>query len=130
MGRNPIGEAAAEEIIAIRENWHTKNHPFFVEFSEGKFSLNVESLELKSPKGDISLTALEADVMKEFMTNPGKVLTRKQLLETVWGLKGSVETRTVDNFIMRLRKHIESDPAKPLHLESVRGRGYRFNPNE
>ena len=51
----------------------------------------------------------------------------QHLLKRVWGLHAGVETRTVDNFIMRLRKYIEKDPSHPAYLESVRGRGYRFN---
>ena len=94
----------------------------------GPFRLNVGALTLRSPQGNFNLTALEADILKEFFSNPEKVLSRQYLLDTVWGIRGDqIETRTVDNFIVRLRKYIESDPAKPKFLTSVRGRGYRMS---
>lgn len=90
----------------------------------GPFQLNVEALILRVDNTENQLTALEADVMKEFLSHPNKVLSRSYLLDKVWGLKGDVETRTVDNFIGRIRKFIEPDPTEPKYLVSVRGRGY------
>lgn len=87
---------------------------------------DMESLELSSEQGQQELTLLEAKVLNEFLMNPDTILTRKHLLSKVWGLNGNVETRTVDNFIMRLRKYIEANPSKPEYLKSVRGRGYKF----
>lgn len=91
------------------------------------FSLDKNSLELKTPTRTHKLTALEADVLWEFMIRKNEVLTREYLLSKVWGTRGNQETRTVDNFIMRIRKFVETNPSKPMVLESVRGRGYRFN---
>lgn len=96
----------------------------------GPFSLNVELNLLRTPTGEYNLTALETDVLREFMKNPSRVLSRQHLLDTVWGMKGDIETRTVDNFVARLRKYLEADPANPRHLVSVRGRGYRFLESE
>jgi two-component system OmpR family response regulator len=73
-----------------------------------------------------TLTPLEFELLKCFFGNEGAVLTRGQLLDRVWGLDSSPSTRTVDNFIVRLRKHFEPDPAHPRHFLSVRGVGYRF----
>lgn len=87
-------------------------------------SFNPETLELLSPSGKHQLTALEAKVLMEFLKNENKILSREYLLSNVWGLNGNVETRTVDNFILRLRKNLEDDPSKPKVLISVRGRGY------
>jgi DNA-binding response OmpR family regulator len=95
-------------------------------FRYGAFELDSEGLSLKGPNGDFQLTSLEADVLREFMTKPGEVLSREYLLEKVWGMKGTIETRTVDNFIVRLRRYLEENPAEPAHLVSVRGRGYRL----
>ena len=92
----------------------------------GEITLDTESLELSCEQGRYELTILEANVLREFMRNPGKVLTRDHLLTTVWGVNGRIETRTVDNFILRLRKYLEKDPSNPVFLESIRGRGYRF----
>lgn len=92
----------------------------------GPFELNTELLQLKAPGGGFTLTAMEADVLKEFMQNPKRVLSREHLLDAVWGMKGDIETRTVDNFIVRLRRYLEADPTDPKYLLSVRGRGYRL----
>lgn len=92
----------------------------------GPFELNTELLQLRGPSGNHLLTALETDVLKEFMLHPDRVLSRQYLLDAVWGMKGDVETRTVDNFIARLRRYLEADPTQPRYLVSVRGRGYRL----
>jgi two-component system OmpR family response regulator len=73
-----------------------------------------------------SLTSLEMKLLKYFVENEGVVLNRNQLLDNVWGVDSSPTTRTVDNFIARLRQHFEVDPANPHHFLSVRGVGYRF----
>jgi two-component system OmpR family response regulator len=73
-----------------------------------------------------SLTPLEIKLVKYFADNEGVVLNRNQILDSVWGTDASPTTRTVDNFIARLRQHFESDPANPRHFLSVRGVGYRF----
>lgn len=96
----------------------------------GPFRLDFNGLELTRPGSKINLTALEASCLAEFLRNPGQVLTREYLLKQVWGLSGREETRTVDNFIMRLRKYLEKDPSRPKLLRSIRGRGYRFEPEE
>lgn len=85
-----------------------------------------KTFELTSRQGHFVLTALEAKVLTEFLIHPGEILSRQHLLAEVWGLSGNVETRTVDNFIMRLRKFFEDDPSKPQILQSMRGRGYKF----
>jgi two-component system OmpR family response regulator len=73
-----------------------------------------------------SLTSLEMKLLRYFAENEGLVLTRNQLLDNVWGLDSSPTTRTVDNFIGRLRQHFETDAANPRHFLSIRGVGYRF----
>lgn len=73
-----------------------------------------------------TLTSLEMKLLKFFSEHEGVVLTRNQLLDNVWGIDSNSTTRTVDNFIARLRQHFEVDPAKPSHFLSVRGVGYRF----
>ena len=76
----------------------------------------------------IALTALELELTAYFAANPGRVLPRQELLAEVWRLPSTNETRTVDNFVARLRKHFEVDPASPVHFLSHRGAGYRFEP--
>jgi DNA-binding response OmpR family regulator len=76
----------------------------------------------------IQLTRLEVDLLKYFAANPGRTLERQELLEKVWNLRGYRNTRTVDNFLARLRRYFEKNPARPVHFLSVRGVGYRFVP--
>ena len=76
----------------------------------------------------VVLTKLELDLLRYFMTHPGRVLSRQELLENVWKLRNYPRTRTVDNFIVRLRRHFEPDPSNPRYFVSVRGAGYRFEP--
>tara|TARA_B100001094_G_C17946763_1_gene678426 strand:- start:127 stop:849 length:723 start_codon:yes stop_codon:yes gene_type:complete len=85
-----------------------------------------ETLELVTSDGRSQLTVLEAKVLKEFLCNENKILSREHLLNQVWGIQGNVETRTVDNFILRLRKYLEKNPSKPQIILSVRGRGYIY----
>jgi DNA-binding response OmpR family regulator len=75
------------------------------------------------------LTQLELDLVRYFAANAGRVVSRDELMEKVWKLKNYPTTRTVDNFIVRLRKHFERDPQAPVHFVSVRGAGYRFDPS-
>lgn len=98
--------------------------------SLGSLTLNIDELVLHSPDAKETLTALEAQVLAELIHHVNRVVSRRQLLEKVWGLSGSIETRTVDNFIMRLRKVIERHSSCGLTLESVRGRGYRLKHND
>lgn len=76
----------------------------------------------------VRLTALEAAMMRLFAAHPGEVLSRGDFLEHVWGEPRDLQTRTVDNFVLRLRRLFEPDPANPRHILSVRGVGYRFVP--
>lgn len=75
------------------------------------------------------LTQLELDLLRYFADHPHRVLSRGELLEKVWKLRGQGYTRTVDNFIVRLRRHFEEDPSNPRHFLSVRGAGYKFVPD-
>ncbi len=74
----------------------------------------------------VRLTHTEMKLLRYFVEKEGLVVTRAELLEHVWGMAHMPTTRTVDNFIVNLRKYFEEDPAKPKHFLSVRGAGYRF----
>ncbi len=74
----------------------------------------------------MELTELEMKMLQLFFSREGKVISRGELLQSVWGMAPDTETRTLDNFVVRLRKYFEIDPAKPIHFQTVRGRGYRF----
>lgn len=93
-------------------------------------TIDFDRLELRV-KGDvIQLTQMEAGLLRHLIRNIGKVVSRKSILEEVWGLHEDTDTRAIDNFIVRLRKYIEDNPAKPQHLLTVRGVGYKFIVNK
>jgi two-component system, OmpR family, alkaline phosphatase synthesis response regulator PhoP len=88
--------------------------------------IDFGKLELRTPQQTIRLTLMEAQLLRYLIKHEGKVVSRKAMLEDVWGLNEDTDTRAIDNFIVRLRKYLEDDPAKPAHLLTVRGVGYRF----
>jgi DNA-binding response OmpR family regulator len=92
----------------------------------GANRVNLAELAAETPRGAVTLTELEGRMLAAFLAAEGRVLSRSELLEQVWGMAADTETRTLDNFVVRLRKHFETDPANPRHFQTVRGRGYRF----
>ena len=76
------------------------------------------------------LTVMEADLLRYLVQAEGKPVSRKALLEEVWGVREDTDTRAVDNFIVRLRRYIEPDPSKPRFLLTVRGLGYQLRMDE
>jgi DNA-binding response OmpR family regulator len=95
-------------------------------FSFGGKSIDFSTLELSTGRGKIQLTLMEADLLRHLVRSGGRVVSRKSILEEVWDLNEDTDTRAIDNFVVRLRRYIEEDPAKPRHLLTVRGVGYRF----
>jgi DNA-binding response OmpR family regulator len=91
-------------------------------------TLDFNTLELVSPAGKIQLTLMEASLLRYFIDHRNENVSRKQILEEVWGLHEDTDTRAIDNFIVRLRRYIEDMPASPKYLITVRGIGYRFLP--
>jgi len=92
----------------------------------GRVHVNFDTYLVTVNGKAVRLTHTEMKLLRYFAENEGSVVTRAQLLENVWGLNHSPTTRTVDNFIVNLRKYFEVDPARPKHFLSVRGTGYRF----
>lgn len=88
--------------------------------------INFRTFELTHGEEVYSLTTMELQLLRYFIEHEGAVLSRAKILKDVWDQGAEVTSRTVDNFVMRLRKYIEDDPANPRHLLSVRGTGYRF----
>ncbi len=91
--------------------------------------IDSDSGQATTAQGSLQLTELELKMLNLFINNEGKVLSRAELLKQVWGVSPKTETRTLDNFIVRLRKYFETDPARPRYFKTVRGRGYRFVKN-
>lgn len=98
----------------------------FEAFSFAGRTIDFGKLELRVNGNTIHLTLMEAEFLRHLIRNSGRVVSRKSILEQVWGLHEDTDTRAIDNFVVRLRRYIEDNPAKPVHLLTVRGVGYRF----
>jgi DNA-binding response OmpR family regulator len=92
----------------------------------GSCEVDITTMRATTCSGTASLTEREVMLVRFFAENDGRVLTRGELLERVWGYTFDTSTRTLDTFVHRLRKHFEEDPRHPLHFHTVRGVGYRF----
>jgi len=101
----------------------------FGTFSFNGRTIDFGALELRTADNVIHLTLMESELLRHLVRNDGRVVSRKQILEEVWGLHEDTDTRAIDNFMVRLRRYIEDDPAEPRHLLTVRGVGYRFLAN-
>ena len=88
--------------------------------------LDLRALELHANGRSYRLTVMEADLLAYLVRHAGQVVSRKAILEDVWGLHEDTDTRAIDNFIVRLRRYLEADPAKPTLIVTVRGVGYRL----
>lgn len=88
--------------------------------------IDFERLQLTVGDRVLHLTLMEANLLKYLIAHEGKAVSRKAMLEDVWGLHESTDTRAIDNFVVRLRRYIEDEPARPKHLLTVRSVGYRF----
>ena len=95
-------------------------------FSFNGKTIDFGTLELRVNGATIQLTLMEAKLLRHLIRSKGRTVSRKSILEDVWGLHEDTDTRAIDNFIVRLRRYIEKDPSKPKHLLTVRGVGYRF----
>jgi DNA-binding response OmpR family regulator len=89
-------------------------------------AIDFDRLELRAGDRHVPLTLMEASLLRYLVVHAGKPVSRKTILEKVWGLHEDTDTRAIDNFIVRLRRYIEDRPAEPKHLLTVRGVGYRF----
>ncbi|QNI35774.1 response regulator transcription factor [Edaphobacter albus] len=92
-------------------------------------TIRFDALELVAPNRMTQLTLMEADLLRYLTEREGQIVSRKEILEQVWRVHEDTDTRAIDNFIVRLRRYIEDDPAHPQHLLTVRGVGYRFIAN-
>jgi DNA-binding response OmpR family regulator len=97
-------------------------------FSFAGRTIHFASLQLTTPDKTIRLTLMESDLLRYLVLNQGRIISRKELLEQVWRVHEDTDTRAIDNFMVRLRRYIEDNPAEPVFLETVRGIGYRFLP--
>jgi len=124
----PILLARLQGLLRRREWMGVSPAPAGDSFSFDGRTLDFGKLELRVNRNTIQLTLMEAELLRHLVRNSGRIVSRKAILEEVWGLHEDTDTRAIDNFIVRLRRYIEDDPAKPKHLLTVRGVGYRFVP--
>ena len=94
----------------------------------GRVSIDLTSMEVRRSDRAVSLTAMEFKVLRFFVANPKRVISRDRLLNEVWGYQRYPCTRTVDNHVLKLRQKIEPEPADPVHFQTVHGIGYKFIP--
>lgn len=98
----------------------------FDNYSFDNVTLDFSKLEAKKGNKDIHLSLKEYEILKYFVIHEDKIVTRDDLLDNVWGLERFPTTRTVDNYILMLRKKIEQNPSKPKHLLTFHSAGYKF----
>ncbi len=89
-------------------------------------TIDFDALELRVGDRTLPLTLMEANLLRYLVGHEGKAVSRKAMLEEVWGVREDTDTRAIDNFIVRLRRHIEEEPSRPRHLLTVRSVGYKF----
>jgi DNA-binding response OmpR family regulator len=110
----------AEETGAAQEPDVMRSFRF-----DGKV-VDFESLQLRVGKQVFQLTLMECELLRYLIRNSGRPVSRRAILQDVWNLHEDTDTRAIDNFVVRLRRYIEEEPAKPRHLITVRGVGYEF----
>ena len=106
-----------------RSEWMRRAHDQYT--FAGK-TIDFDTLELRVGDRTLPLTLMEANLLRYLVTHEGKAVSRKAMLEDVWSVREDTDTRAIDNFIVRLRRHIEDQPSRPRHLLTVRSVGYRF----
>ena len=113
--------------ILRRRDWYEEPVSKLEYYEFGNMWVDFNTGKAKGCDEEFYLTSKEVLVMNLLIVNRGKVVSREELLEKVWGYSPETETRTVDNFISRLRKYFEKKPQKPRYIITVREKGYQFN---
>jgi len=116
-----------------RRRWNERDAPATEETPADSYAfagrvLDFGAMEVRAHGRSYRLTQMESDLLRYLVQHPGQVVSRGAILEDVWDMHGSTDTRAIDNFIVRLRRYIEDKPAAPRFLLTVRGVGYRFVP--
>lgn len=109
-----------------RSEWYRPEVGTTERYQFGANEVDFRGRRAKTAHGVVDLTELEMRMLQIFFSREDETLSRPELLESVWGISPESETRTLDNFIVRLRKYFELDPSRPVHFLTERGRGYRF----
>jgi DNA-binding response OmpR family regulator len=122
-----IPELLARIRAVIRRFNHENNVPDQFEF--GNININFKKFQAFKGDKEIKLSSKEFAILKYFIKHEGEAVHRHDLLNKVWGFEAMPTTRTIDNFILDLRKKLEENPAQPKYISCVRGIGYRFDTN-
>jgi two-component system, OmpR family, alkaline phosphatase synthesis response regulator PhoP len=112
--------------ILRRRDWARGGGEEAVTARVGEASVDFRKFEVSVRGRRVTLTLLEAMLLKLLVQNAGRVVSKAEILEKVWNVSPDTETRAVDNFIMRLRRVLEANPRFPKHLHTVRGAGYKL----
>lgn len=119
-----ILQARIQGLLRRRQWQAAAGAPDVVEFDGRRVDFGRQ--ELRSGERCWPLTLMEANLLRYLIQHEGTTVSRKAMLEQVWGLNEDTDTRAIDNFIVRLRRYLEEDPRRPRYLQTVRGVGYRF----
>lgn len=119
-----VKELLARIKAILRRRYDIINE--FDKYTFGDVSLDFEKLEARKGNKKIDLSLKEYEILKYFISKEGKIVTRNDLLDEVWGYENFPTTRTVDNYILMIRKRIETNPARPEHLLTYHSAGYKF----
>jgi DNA-binding response OmpR family regulator len=114
-----------------RRRWNERGQPAATDAPADVFTfagrtIDFSAMEVRSRGKAFRLTQMECDLLRYLVRNPGHAVSRGTILEQVWGLHESTDTRAIDNFIVRLRRYIEDRPSSPKFLVTIRGVGYKF----
>lgn len=118
------------KAIFRRQAWFASPGAVSDEYQFAGNVINFKTYTGRGPRGSVTLTRKECMMLKFFAEHPNEVISRDMLLDGVWGYDAYPTTRTIDNFVLRLRKHFEVDPADPKMFQTVFGAGYKFTPPE
>lgn len=119
-------ELLARVRALIRRHTTPRGLPTSHEVRFGVYVVNLDTREATTNQGRVTLTETECSLLSWLSAHEGEPLSRTEILENAWGMDRFPTERTVDNYIMRLRRLFEPDPDEPQHFLTVRGRGYRF----
>jgi len=109
-----------------RRDWARGDPDALATARVGEAEVDFRTFEVRARGQTFRLTLLEAMLLKLLVQNAGKIVSKGEILQKVWNLSPDTETRAVDNFVVRLRRHLEADPRAPRLLQTVRGAGYRL----
>lgn len=112
--------------IRTRLRRHVPKAVPLTRYRVGEVDVDFDAQTARRGDASIDLTAREFELLKLFITARGQVVTRDRMLDEVWGYEAGTTTRTVDNFVLRLRQKLEPDPASPRYFLTVYGSGYKF----